>query len=100
MFSLAPYLGLTLASFDMIEGISRDSTISWFVTMFGAGSVNAALGNALLYPLDTVRRRLQMRGNASIRYDGALDCVSQIWRTEGLRAFYRGVLINTGRMAP
>lgn len=42
----------------------------------------------LMYPYQVVRARLQFQyGN----YKGSWDCVSQVWRYEGYRGFYKGL---------
>ena len=49
------------------------------------------------YPLDTVRRRMQMKGKV---YNNMLDALQTMWRTEGVRGFYRGWVANTLKVAP
>lgn len=49
------------------------------------------------YPLDTVRRRMQMKGQV---YSSQLDAFQSIWRQEGFRGFYRGWAANTIKVAP
>jgi solute carrier family 25 phosphate transporter 23/24/25/41 len=58
-----------------------------------AGTVAATV----CYPLDTVRRRMQMRGSM---YKSQADALATIWRTEGVRGFYRGWAANTLKVVP
>ncbi len=52
----------------------------------------------LVFPLDTVRRRLMMQsGRKHVMYEGSLDCVKKIYREEGVKAFYKGGLSNVLR---
>lgn len=52
----------------------------------------------LVFPLDTVRRRLMMQaGRATRNYENGRDCIRKIWRQEGGRAFYKGGLSNVLR---
>jgi len=55
-----------------------------------------------VYPLDTVRRRLQVDGGdrpvASRLYNGPWDCAKQIWRKNGSRGFFSGAGANTIRV--
>lgn len=55
----------------------------------------------IIYPLDTVRRRLMMQsGKKQAVYNGTLHCIKKMLNDEGWRAFYRGawsnVIRNTG----
>jgi solute carrier family 25 phosphate transporter 23/24/25/41 len=61
------------------------------------GATSGTLAATACYPLDTVRRRMQMRGHT---YSGQLDALSTIWRTEGHRGFYRGWAANTLKVVP
>ena len=55
----------------------------------------------IIYPFDTIRRRLMMQsGREDVLYKGTLDCMRKIWKNEGGLAFYKGgfsnVIRNTG----
>lgn len=58
------------------------------------------------YPLDLIRRRLQIQGfsteiNAnSVEYNGMIDAFRKIWKYEGIFGFYRGILPNVLKVAP
>ena len=50
---------------------------------------------AFRYPLDIIRRRMQTDGMLSARLGyGFFAMIKHVWRTEGLRAFYKGVTMN------
>lgn len=70
----------------------------------GCGSAAAVAAQTLLYPVDTVRRRLQLSRakGFTANYQGVkvLDCVRQMMRTEGISSFYRGCLVNCLRTTP
>ncbi|KAL5698686.1 hypothetical protein ACHQM5_029686 [Ranunculus cassubicifolius] len=52
----------------------------------------------LSYPLDTVRRRMMMQsGMEKPMYGSTLDCWKKIYRTEGVKSFYRGAVSNVFR---
>lgn len=63
-----------------------------------AGSFATMLHDAVLTPMDVVKQRLQLGF-----YTGVRNCVSTMWREEGLRAFYRSypttVLMNIPQAA-
>jgi hypothetical protein len=67
-------------------------------TCAGAGII----AQVVTYPLDTVRRRLEVNGSplASRTYSGAWNCAVTIAQKEGIASLYRGCLINCLKIAP
>ncbi len=52
------------------------------------------------YPWDTVRRRLMMQSGKQLQdreYKNTLDCVKQLLRKEGPKAFFKGAFSNVVR---
>jgi len=80
-------------STDKKRGIKRDPF--WWESFLSGGLAGAAsvFGNT---PIDVVKTRMQ--GLSSHQYKGALDCAYQIWRKEGLLAFYSGTIPRLGRV--
>lgn len=69
--------------------VRRPQSASANLLMGGAAGTLAATA---CYPLDTIRRRMQMKGRT---YDGQLHAFRSILANEGLRGFYRGWAANT-----
>jgi solute carrier family 25 (adenine nucleotide translocator) protein 4/5/6/31 len=46
------------------------------------------------YPVDTIRRRMMMTSGQAVKYKGAMDCMFQIIRTEGIAALFKGAGAN------
>ncbi|XP_072446194.1 tricarboxylate transport protein, mitochondrial-like isoform X1 [Chiloscyllium punctatum] len=74
---------------DLHKPINPFVTAAFGVTA-GAASV---FGNT---PLDVVKTRMQ--GLESLKYRNTLDCALQIFKTEGLFAFYKGTIPRLGRV--
>lgn len=80
----------------------EDGTTSNFWTLFCGGSAGA-FGQTIAYPLDLVRRRLQLQGwkeQGGIvidSYDGMTDAFRKIYQKQGIRGFYKGLLPNCKR---
>lgn len=57
---------------------------------------------AVAYPIDTVRRRMQLSGaqGQAICYSGYWHCIRTILQQEGVRGFYRGVGVNCLKAMP
>lgn len=73
---------------------------------FLCGSLSGGVGKTLVYPLDTIRKRLQIQGfedgrkslGATQKYHGMKDCIKTMYKTEnGLRAFYKGYIPGMGK---
>jgi len=56
---------------------------------FVAGNAGGIFGLTLVYPLDTVKVRIQTRPRGT--YNGIYHCLSSVTRTEGFSALYRGI---------
>lgn len=99
LIGVAPYAAINFASYDMLKrwvydgGRVQQSTVSNLLMGATAGTIAASS----CYPLDTVRRRMQMKGNT---YRNQLHALSTIWATEGFRGFYRGWAANTLKVVP
>jgi len=54
------------------------------------------------YPLDVIRRRMQMKGAMSDRfpYRNTPHAIATIVKTEGVRGLYKGILPNLLKVAP
>lgn len=62
------------------------------------GISSVIVAQSISYPLDTIRRRLQVNASFSqtrVKYTGTLDVFRKIvWGPEGVRGLYRGLLVN------
>ena len=61
------------------------------------GAIAGTFAATSCYPLDTIRRRMQMKGKT---YSSQRDAFVTIFRQEGLRGFYRGWAANTIKVVP
>ncbi len=95
---IAPYAALNFATYDLVKKQyyghgGQQSAASNLVL----GGVSGTFAASACYPLDTVRRRMQMKGRT---YANMFDALATIGRTEGVRGFYRGWVANTLKVAP
>lgn len=65
-----------------------------------AGGVAGVVTWALATPMDVVKARLQMSGNGGREYSGVLHCMRVSLREEGVRVFFKGLLLNSIRAFP
>jgi solute carrier family 25 thiamine pyrophosphate transporter 19 len=89
VIQIIPYMGLSFAIYDSLTRGDRRVGLSAF-----AGSISGAVSKIIIYPVDTVKRRLQAQAffEASQSYAGMWDCMTTIARKEGISSFYRGVV--------
>jgi len=66
------------------------------------GAVAGVVGTSCIFPLDMVKTRLQAAGQAgaTVKYNGVLDCIRQMYAKEGVRGFYRGLAANLTGVTP
>ncbi|EIE27780.1 mitochondrial carrier, partial [Coccomyxa subellipsoidea C-169] len=88
MLGIAPYMALELAVFDLMP-----TDVAPFVRGFSS----ALLATTLCYPLDTVRRQIQLQSTGGA---GPLHMAEKILHREGLAGFYRGFLPNALKNLP
>lgn len=103
--ALAPYVGITFAVMDYMDAVmpkEENSEALRLVSMIGVGSIAATVAQTLLYPLDTIRRRMQVNGSGlfTSTYTSSLGCAKSILASEGIRGFYRGVMLNIVKTLP
>ncbi|KAG2487872.1 hypothetical protein HYH03_013585 [Edaphochlamys debaryana] len=99
---VAPYLAISFTMYDELRRrlpSDRESTSSlWYpLVKMGCGAAAAVSAQTVVYPLDTVRRCMQMNGAAgtAVSYQSAWHCAATLVRSHGgIRALYRGCLTN------
>jgi solute carrier family 25 (mitochondrial adenine nucleotide translocator), member 4/5/6/31 len=97
-----PYQALVFAAYDTLKqrlpAAGHGHAGSTGPRLAAAASA-AVLAQTLTYPLDTVRRRLQVNGRPGYqrRYRGTVDAVVQSLRRDGARSLFAGVGPNALR---
>lgn len=60
---------------------------------FLSGTLAGFTAQTTIYPMEVLKTRLALRKTGE--FNGISDCVRKIYRKDGLKAFYRGYLLNT-----
>ncbi len=105
-----PYVGIDFAVYDTLKRhIPRkeDGTLPTVHTL-AAGALAGSIGQTVAYPIDLVRRRLQVQTVSSNmaaqqhieHYGGMWDAFRKIYRQEGIAGFYRGLTPNYIKVIP
>lgn len=90
------YTGISFAIYEYFRNNKPDANgivpINNNATKLTLGGLAGAGALMVSYPTDVVRRRLQMQGlNETGDTTTISQCVKQLFRTDGIRGFYRGL---------
>lgn len=114
-------MGLNFAVYESLKdwlikskqfGLVEDNELS-VVTRLGCGAAAGTVGQTVAYPLDVIRRRMQMvgwsnaasvvtgdgRSKAPLEYNGMIDAFRKTVRHEGFRALYKGLVPNSVKVS-
>jgi len=94
ILGVAPYVAINFTTYETLKQrfeINNNTTV-WKSLAFGA--ISGATAQTLTYPIDLLRRRLQLQGigGEPLRYKGPLDAVVKIVKEDGVLALYRGMV--------
>ncbi|XP_050376850.1 mitochondrial adenine nucleotide transporter ADNT1-like [Argentina anserina] len=122
VIGVIPYVGLNFAVYESLKdwliktrpfGLVQDSELS-ITTRLACGAAAGTVGQTIAYPLDVVRRRMQMVGwknaasvvtgdgksKAALEYSGMVDTFRKTVRHEGFGALYKGLVPNSVKVVP
>jgi solute carrier family 25 (mitochondrial adenine nucleotide translocator), member 4/5/6/31 len=101
---IIPYRGVYFGLFDTLSGINPyqkdENNLLRAASKFGCAQFSAIMAGYASYPMDTVRRRLQMQSEKPKEewvYQGTMDCFSKIMKNEGTSALFKGAGANALR---
>jgi hypothetical protein len=71
-----------------------------FLTKGFCGGIAGGASKFIVYPLDTIKKRLQSQvllstattSISAIKYNGILHCAQTIYKSEGILGFYKGIV--------
>mmetsp|Transcript_39648 Transcript_39648/g.105564 ORF Transcript_39648/g.105564 Transcript_39648/m.105564 type:complete len:311 (-) Transcript_39648:1261-2193(-) len=91
--SLAPFVAINFATYDTLKSsfLQPDKRPDPVLSLL-LGAAAGLIAQSACYPLDTIRRRMQMKGR---HYDNTWHAFCTILRQEGIQALYRGIAANT-----
>ncbi|KAA8520929.1 hypothetical protein F0562_011602 [Nyssa sinensis] len=122
VIGVIPYVGLNFAMYESLKdwliksrpfGLVEDSELS-VMTKLACGAAAGTVGQTVAYPLDVIRRRMQMVGwkdaasvvtgdgksKVSLEYTGMVDAFRKTVRLEGFGALYKGLVPNSVKVVP
>ncbi|KAG0251982.1 hypothetical protein BG011_007283 [Mortierella polycephala] len=101
---VAPYVALNFQSYEVLRAhFTPAGETSPSVGMkLVCGAVAGSFAQTVTYPLDVLRRRMQVTGMdaVSYKYSSTWDGVKKIIKQEGVRGLYKGMVPNYLKVAP
>ncbi|TWU77858.1 mitochondrial thiamine pyrophosphate transporter [Metarhizium rileyi] len=105
---IVPFMGIFFVTYEGLRMRLEGLHLPWGGADATAGIIGSVLAKTTVFPLDLVRKRIQVQGPTRSRYvygdipvyTGALRGIAAIARTEGLRGLYKGLPISLMKSAP
>jgi solute carrier family 25 phosphate transporter 23/24/25/41 len=107
-YRIAPYLGLDFAVYEGLKKcvpVDGEDGKPAKSALFACGAMAGTVGQCVSYPIDTVRRRMQVQGfgpaAAAYHYGHSISAtMATIVKEEGIRGLYKGMTANLAKVAP
>ncbi|KAL2629662.1 hypothetical protein R1flu_014348 [Riccia fluitans] len=97
LFGIAPYIALNFCVFDLVKKSLPEDIKKRPEASFLTALASATFATTICYPLDTVRRQLQMKGTP---FKSVADAIPGIIARDGFLGLYRGFLPNALKNLP
>lgn len=105
LLGVGPSIAMSFSVYEALRSYWRfhrpdDNTVMVSLT---CGSLSGIASSTATFPLDLVRRRMQLEGvagQAHVYRTGLFGTFRHIFRSEGLRGFYRGILPEYCKVVP
>ncbi|KAI9079584.1 hypothetical protein K1719_038411 [Acacia pycnantha] len=105
LMGVGPSIAISFSVYETLRSFWKsqrpnDSTV---MVSLACGSLSGIASSTATFPLDLVRRRMQLEGaagRARVYNTGLFGTFRYIFRTEGLRGLYRGILPEYYKVVP
>lgn len=108
---IVPYAGINFFTYETLKKLYITTFLKSGSTQYDIptyarlsfGATAGLVGQTITYPLDVVRRRMQMDGfvtGFAFNYKGTVDALINIVRKEGAMGLFRGLSINYIKSIP
>lgn len=105
---IVPYMGLFFTSYEIFHQMIGGKKLPFSSGDALAGVMASVLAKTAVFPLDLMRKRLQVQGPTRSRYvhgnipeyRGIFGSLLKIYRREGYRGWYRGLTVSLVKNAP
>jgi len=87
------YRGMYFGLYDSLKPLLLGQDANALLSFFLGWAVTIVSG-LMSYPIDTVRRRMMMTAGTGTKYNGSLDCFTQVVKNEGFMSLMKGAGAN------
>jgi len=87
------YRGMYFGLYDSLKPLLLGQDANALLSFFLGWAVTIVSG-LMSYPIDTVRRRMMMTAGTGTKYNGSLDCFTQVCKNEGFMSLMKGAGAN------
>ena len=99
LFAVAPFLACQMSTADTCKSIAASNDVEVTpIVMLGVGGTAGLVAQTFVYPLDVLRRRMQVQGgggggagNVNIISDSTWVAMRQVVQKEGFRSLFAGI---------
>lgn len=105
LLGVGPSIAISFSVYEAIRTYwhSKRPNDSTTMVSLASGSLSGLASSTATFPLDLVRRRMQLEGvagEARVYNSGLIGTFKHIFRSEGLRGLYRGILPEYYKVVP
>ena len=95
LFGYAPFNAISFTSYHYYKENIIDNKLL-------CGGFSGITALSITYPSDLIRRRLQIQNfDKNVpKYDGIIDCIRKIIKSDGIKGLYRGLIISYFKCFP
>lgn len=105
---IVPYMGIFFVTYETLKVRMAEMQLPWGTGDATAGVVGSVIAKTAVFPLDLVRKRIQVQGPTRTRYvygdipeyKTTLGALRSIVMREGFRGLYKGLPISLIKAAP
>lgn len=99
LLSLSPFIAINFCTFDTLKTkfVPEDVATPNPLFILSLGAASGIFAQSICYPLDTVRRRMQMKGT---KYTSIYNAFSTIIKEESFQGLYKGMVPNAIKVVP
>ncbi|GAQ89531.1 hypothetical protein KFL_005330060 [Klebsormidium nitens] len=97
LLGIAPYIAINFCAYDLVKKAFPEDQQRSPQVSFATAVIATSLATVTCYPLDTIRRQMQVRG---CQYTSLFDAFPAIIAKSGVLGLYRGFFINALKNLP
>jgi solute carrier family 25 thiamine pyrophosphate transporter 19 len=105
---IVPYMGIFFCGYETLRPVLHPLSLPFGSGDAVAGVISSVIAKTMVFPLDLVRKRLQVQGPTRVlyvhknipEYKGVLRTIKMILQREGIRGLYRGLVVSLFKAAP